>query len=618
MTSASPGPLSPRLSLEAHIGLALGLAARPGITAVLAGAGLSVAAGVPAVWEVQRELLSRAAAAAGDDPEDVFEWWRERTGTDAAYDKVLFATAPTPLARKDMLRSFFEPTEREREEGIKVPSDAHRALAEMMRDGLIRIIVTLNFDLLIENALRDLGVEPTIVSTVDDVRGMEPLHAQTNLVWHLHGDYTNPEMLNTPDELREYDAVVNDRLDELLDQYGLLVIGWSATWDPALRAAISRCSSRRYPTTWLSRSSLSDEAQRLAIQRDATVVEETADVWLRRLVEGCSAIRERNKEPLATVASVAALKRELTRSTRPIIAHDRVQAEMQRIGGLSVMNQAALNSMTYAERIPVLEAELEMWAGFVGVLAFWGNADTDGWWSPYLERYGNMPPLSGATDAIESFTSPAVVTLYAGGVAAMAAERWDLVCDLLMKHPISEPYRSGRAPASAVIGPSTMYAGRPWPSRRLAVFLGPILSGVVGMGTTPTLEAWERFEYVCWIVNADRNLRDVPYTMAWPLPYVRVTDDASEELRVRSLASTWLSEHSAARSMVLDRLFDGDEDRLSEAMRQSNASISQSVHRTEMADLMRRGGSGWMPSGIRRAMILPNPDQSDWPPNSLE
>lgn len=96
----------------------------------------------------------------------------------------------------------------------------------MMRDGLIRIIVTLNFDLLIETALREVGVEPTVVSTIDGARGMEPLHAQRNLVWHLHGDYTHPEMLNTPDELRSYDDVVNTRLVVLLGQVGAGSTSW--------------------------------------------------------------------------------------------------------------------------------------------------------------------------------------------------------------------------------------------------------------------------------------------------------------------------------------------------------------------------------------------------------
>lgn len=76
MTSAQTGPVTPRPSLDAHVSLALEMTARPGGTAVLAGAGLSVGAGVLAAWEVQRELLGRAATAAGEDPADVFRHLR--------------------------------------------------------------------------------------------------------------------------------------------------------------------------------------------------------------------------------------------------------------------------------------------------------------------------------------------------------------------------------------------------------------------------------------------------------------------------------------------------------------------------------------------------------------
>lgn len=609
------GPVTPRPSLDAHIGLALGMTARPGVTAVLSGAGLSVGAGVPAAWEVQQELLGRAAVAAGETPEDVFAWWRERTGKDASYDDVLFATGSTRLARKDLLRPFFEPTDGERATGIKVPSDGHRALAKLMRDGLIRIIVTLNFDLLIETALRDLGVEPTVVSTPDDVRGMEPLHAQTNLVWHLHGDYTNPEMLNTPDELRAYDPTVDARLDELFDQYGLLIVGWSATWDPALRAALARCSSRRYPTTWLGRGALSDEASRLVTQRDATVVADTADEWLARLEEACRAVRERTRDPLTTVASVGALKREITVNPRSIAAHDRLQKEIERVTRLGVMDTShtAFQSMTYAERIARVEAELEQWASFVGVMAYWGTVESDQWWSRYIEQFGATPALSGGTDVIELFTAPAVVTLFAGGAAAAAGDRWELVCDLISDHLVRDLFQGGRAQTSALVGPSKMYPGNPWPSRRLASYLGPILSDNVGLGSIVALQGWERFEYVLWLANVDRNLRNERYSLAFPTPYVRVDDDRSGGRRETSpLVSAWLREHPEVRVVILDSLFDGDQMRFDAAISDGDDAISRAVSQSEDRDLMRRGGAGWMPSGVRRAMF-PRDSDRHWP-----
>jgi SIR2-like domain len=592
-----------RPSLDPHVSLALGMTARPGGMAVLAGAGLSVAANVPAAWEVQRILLERAAAAAGDTPDDVFAWWQEKTGAEANYDEVLFASASTPLARKDLLREFFEPTDEERDAGIKVPSPAHHSLARMMRDGLVRIIVTLNFDLLIETALRDVGVEPTVVSTVDGVRGMEPLHAQRNLVWHLHGDYTHPEMLNTPDELRSYDDVVNERLDELLDQYGLVVVGWSATWDPALGAAIARCSSRRYPTYWLNRGELRQEAAELAAARDAVVVAGTADAWLADVADACEAVASRTTDPLTVASTVAAFKRELATGRQAVAAHDRLAREIDRLTELPVLQRTAagLNAMTYAQRLPVLEGELETWAGLVAAAAYWGDQSTDRWWQQPIAHFGEIPRLDGSTDAIESFTAPAVVALYTAGSAAAAAERWDLACDLLTGIPVPRRYVGGRAPAMAVIGAGTMYPSSPWPSRRLYEYLAPIVGDVVGLSAAATRDGWERFEYLDWLANVDRNNTEGEASRrARPVPYLRVDDDDDHQgsgREVRAVPSLFFAENEAGHDVVLRRLFQNDAGRFEAVVDQADSSISETITRLEWQQLP--PGGGILPSGVR-------------------
>jgi hypothetical protein len=59
--------------------------------------------------------------------------------------------------------------------------------------------------LILETALREEGVEPTVVATPDDATGLAPLHTLKCLVVHVHGDYLNPtSMLNTPEELEKY------------------------------------------------------------------------------------------------------------------------------------------------------------------------------------------------------------------------------------------------------------------------------------------------------------------------------------------------------------------------------------------------------------------------------
>lgn len=109
-------------------------------------------------------------------------------------------------------------------------------------------MITPNFDQLLETAIRDEGVTPTVISTPDLIAGMMPLHLERITITKVHGDYLDTRIRNTPDELRGYDDATNALLDRVFDDYGLVVCGWSATWgrgtscgDSPRRRAASRC-----------------------------------------------------------------------------------------------------------------------------------------------------------------------------------------------------------------------------------------------------------------------------------------------------------------------------------------------------------------------------------------
>ena len=116
--------------------------------------------------------------------------------------------------------------------------------------GTVKVIVTLNFDHLIEQALRNEGVEPTIVASPADIDGMAPLHTLDCCVVHLHGDYQNPTtMLNTVTELAAYEPSTSRLLQRILEDYGLIIAGWSSKYDPALRDAIAAHYPKRFTLT---------------------------------------------------------------------------------------------------------------------------------------------------------------------------------------------------------------------------------------------------------------------------------------------------------------------------------------------------------------------------------
>jgi len=226
--------------------LAFSMFENKGVYALLLGSGLSRAADIPTGWEITLDLTRRLAAAEGVlDRGDWVAWHHERFGEQPNYSTLLDRLAATPAERRVIIHGYIEPTAEDIETGTKRPTRAHHAIARLVRDGYVRVLITTNFDRLLENALRDAGVEPTVIKSEDDLIGAVPLIHTRCLILKVHGDYLDTRLLNTDSELEAYGDAQNRYLDRIFDEHGVIVCGWSADWDPALRGAIARIAARR-------------------------------------------------------------------------------------------------------------------------------------------------------------------------------------------------------------------------------------------------------------------------------------------------------------------------------------------------------------------------------------
>lgn len=218
------------LLLNDHVTqLAFSVRENKGVFAVLLGSGISRPAGIPTGWEITLDLVRRVALA-NNVPEqsDWEKWHREQTGEKPNYSTLLEKIACSADERRAVLHSYIEPNEQDCEEGRKTPTKAHRAIAQLVREGYVRVIVTTNFDRLMENALREQGVEPTVVASPDALKGAEPLTHSRCYVLKLHGDYKDARILNTDQELSVYPDAYNLLLDRIFDEFGLVICGWSS------------------------------------------------------------------------------------------------------------------------------------------------------------------------------------------------------------------------------------------------------------------------------------------------------------------------------------------------------------------------------------------------------
>ena len=135
------------MKIEKLTTLALSVYSNKGAYALLLGSGISRRAHIPTGWEVESRLIERIAATQGIfNEEDWHQWYINQYGKEANYSDLLEEMVKTPTERVRLMQNFFEPTTDEKELGWKLPTKAHRAIANLIREGYAKVVVTTNFD----------------------------------------------------------------------------------------------------------------------------------------------------------------------------------------------------------------------------------------------------------------------------------------------------------------------------------------------------------------------------------------------------------------------------------------------------------------------------------------
>ena len=428
-----------------------------GVFAALLGSGLSRAAEIPTGWDITVDLIRRVALTQGaEDQPDWAAWYRKKTGQQPDYSALLEELASSPEERRSILHSYIEPTEEDREEGRKVPTVAHYAIAELVRGGFIRVIVTTNFDRLMENALRERGIEPTIVASVDALAGAEPITHSVCYILKLHGDYKDARILNTEAELNGYPPQYDALLDRIFDEHGLIVCGWSGEWDHALRAALLRAPSRRYSVFWAARGVPGDGAQELIHHRRARIVSiADADGFFSALRQRVDTLEQTQRQnPLGIELLVNSAKRFLAKPEYRIQLDELFTQETDRV--LAQLDRADLappgkwDQVAFRAYVKKYESAIEPLASMVGVLGRWGDdrelplvLDIVRSLYAQAEKVG-----SGLASYLGLRSYPAVLLFTAYGLGLTRAARWSALhhlFDAVINRQHREPVRAVEA-----------------------------------------------------------------------------------------------------------------------------------------------------------------------------
>lgn len=440
--------------IDPLVSLAFSIQANRGVYALLLGSGVSRSAQIPTGWEIVLDLTRKLAKLEGVDCEpDPAEWYKERFGKDPDYSELLDSIAKSPAERNQLLKAYFEPNDDEREEGIKLPTAAHKAIARMVARGYIRVVVTTNFDHLLEKALAEEGIEPTVISTADSVKGALPLVHTNCTIIKVNGDYLDTRIRNTRDELASYDEEIDKLLDRVFDEFGLIVSGWSGEWDTALRSALERCKNHRFTTYWTDiRPPDGNTIRLIQLRKGEFILIQSADAFFDELSEKVFILEEYNSpHPLSVKALVAQVKKYLVEERFEIRLHDLMNQEVERV----------YKELSDKEKFPVygfprdkfddeFKRQVKLYELFTeSVLAmmitgcYWGKKSHERFWVNCLERIAN-PPEEGGTKYIDIYNLrlySALLLLYGGGIASIAAGNYSTFSSLITIPTVKLEYR---------------------------------------------------------------------------------------------------------------------------------------------------------------------------------
>ena len=236
------------MGIEKLTTLAFSMYSNKGAYALLLGSGISRSAHIPSGWEVEEKLIQKLGASQGIiDSDDWHQWYKDKYQQSASYSSLLGEIVKTPTERVQLMKSFFEPTDEEKEIGWKTPTKAHLAIARCAKKGYIRVILTTNFDRLLEKAFELEGVTPQVISHEGAISQATPIvHSKIPTIIKINGDYIDCQFRNTAEELDEYPEQMKLYLHRIFEEYGLVTCGWSGEWDKGLIEIINGATHSRY------------------------------------------------------------------------------------------------------------------------------------------------------------------------------------------------------------------------------------------------------------------------------------------------------------------------------------------------------------------------------------
>lgn len=403
-----------------------------GIYALLLGSGISRNAGIPTGWDVVQDLIKKLSILRKEDcgPKPN-EWFESTFSKEANYSTILGEMAKTPDERLNLLKPYFEP-----ENEKLTPSKAHAYIAKLIKDGYIKVVITTNFDRLLENALRDEGIEPIIIKHSEDIKGALPLvHSRFTLI-KVNGDYLDSRFLNTKDELSAYHDDLKIYLLNIINDFGMISCGWSAKWDIGLIKVFRESANFRFSSYWTYFGTCEAELKEIATFRKGQVIEiKSADSFFEQIHENIKALESLNdNHPLNADIAIAQIKKYIVSESYKIQLHDLL---LQQTGMISNKLKDLHQSYNFTD-IDHLRHLLQSYKSIMTIITpmlihsvYWSKTLHYNLFKQVLSRlyipeYNGLTSLRG-THNFRQFV--ALFAFYAIGITAVHTEKYEILIE---------------------------------------------------------------------------------------------------------------------------------------------------------------------------------------------
>lgn len=441
---------------------ALALHNSPRRYALLLGSGLSRDTGILTAGEITDDLICQMAGDQIKHQQKPQDWYREtHNGTAPTFTNLFADLAPSDDDRKAILRQYFEPKGSEGKSQKIEPTPAHMSIARLVKDGVISMIITTNFDSLLEESIKkETGRIPIVITHESDPRIMEVAGDQCRIVM-VNGRYPTTDLKLTPDDLACYNENLSKYLDRIFSEYGLVVCGWSGEHDSGLVTLLTAERIRRFAIFWCSRESPEKIPDNIRSKLHlSTISIRSANEFFVDLESRIEMLRRHERTTLLTVESAIKKVKDTLKESRPeLTLSDFVNNEVNNV--LDELNREGYVTGThidgkscYRQRLEDLEKVTAPLAAMVATIAFYDNENFGDIISDAIERLVNVErkdsfPVGSRTVTYFSVEQlnhylqqlrfyPALLVLYASGITAVNKRNLKTVEALLLKPSFRE------------------------------------------------------------------------------------------------------------------------------------------------------------------------------------